>query len=153
MVPNRHTTGQGENDMSKLLSPKAWYLIGIGATALALDGARRWVKKRRLEAERIPAATIEIPVIPYQPERQAPPAAPSPTVKTKPQPAPGRAAPAPDDLTTIKGIGPTYARRLAEAGITTFAAIAAAAPDHLREVTKASAMVNPEEWIAQARSL
>ncbi|HMT21699.1 MAG TPA: helix-hairpin-helix domain-containing protein [Promineifilum sp.] len=139
--------------MSKLLSPKAWYLLGIGATALALDGARRWVKKRRLEAERIPAATTEIPIIPFEPQAPAAPPAPSPVVEIKPQPAPGRAAPAPDDLTAIKGIGPTYARRLAEAGITTFAAIAAAAPDHLREVTKASAMVNPEEWIAQARSL
>jgi large subunit ribosomal protein L21 len=51
-------------------------------------------------------------------------------------------------LTEIKGIGPVFAKRLAEAGITTFAALAEASPEHLREVTKATA--DPDEWIAQA---
>jgi predicted flap endonuclease-1-like 5' DNA nuclease len=59
---------------------------------------------------------------------------------------------APDDLTEIKGIGPTFARRLIEAGITTFADVANASPDYLREVTHASAVAHPEEWIADAQN-
>lgn len=59
---------------------------------------------------------------------------------------------APDDLTEIKGIGPTFARRLAEANITTFADIANASPEYLREVTHAPAVARPEEWIAEARN-
>lgn len=139
--------------MSKLLSPKAWYLVGIGAVALTLDGARRWIKRRRLAAERIPAASTEIPITRFETPKPAPIVPPSPIITPKPQPVPDRAASPPDDLTTIKGIGPTYAKRLMEAGITTFAAVAAASPDQLRAVTKAPPMANPEEWIVQASSL
>ena len=64
----------------------------------------------------------------------------------------GRAALAPDDLTQIKGIGPAFARRLAEAGYTTYADIAAASPEALREATHAPAIANPEEWIDGARA-
>ena len=46
-----------------------------------------------------------------------------------------------------------FARRLAEAGYTSFAALAGATPDHLREVTKAPPMAAPDEWIAQARQI
>lgn len=134
--------------MSKLANPKAWYLVGIGAAALTLDVARRWIKKRQQEAKTMDAT--EIPVVAttetYQETRRYP----------SPEPAPPRAttaAPKPDDLTEIKGIGPTFARRLAEAGITTYAAVAAASADHLREVTRATAIANPDEWIAQARAL
>lgn len=134
--------------MSKLANPKAWYLVGIGAAALTLDVARRWIKKQQQEAKSMDAA--EIPMVAttetYQETRSYP----------SPQSAPPRAVttvPKPDNLTEIKGIGPTFARRLAEAGITTFAAVAAASPDYLREVTRATAIANPDEWITQARAL
>ncbi len=150
--------------MSKVWNPKAWYLIGIGAVALVADGARRLIKKRREEAESAPAvyepADEHIPFI--KPERAAEPQAetrsaakpevkaPAPTPESKAKLAAKPAKAKKDDLTEIKGIGPTYAKRLTAAGITTFAQLAAASPDHLREVTKATAMTNPEEWIAQA---
>ena len=59
----------------------------------------------------------------------------------------------PDDLTVIKGIGPTFAKRLTEAGFTSFASLADASSEELREVTKAPPMANPDEWIVQARQL
>lgn len=131
--------------MSKVLNPKAWYLLGIGAAALALDGTRRLIKKRRLSAGREVVITVE-------PETATPAPAAEPAIKTPVTRAKTTTAkPAANDLTEIKGIGPTFARRLTEAGITTFAELAAATPDYLREVTKASAIANPNEWIAQAR--
>ena len=227
---------------NKILNPKAWYLLAAGAAALAIDGTRRIIKRRRrgepVIPEEVPAAVrsgakkaeaafdeFEIKV-----EEQAEPvvkpvkkaagkakdalgdmgdkvgdaakavakpvkkaavkagdalgdmgdkvgdatkavAKPVKKVMGKAEAAAEEAgdkveekaetaaaaldqtdtsATAPDDLTEIKGIGPTFAKRLAEAGITTYAAIAASTPEHLREVTQAPPMVEPDEWIVQA---
>jgi len=136
--------------MSKISNPKIWYLVGIGAVALAIDGLRRWVKRQQLEAESTPAVhqapDAYIPLV-----KATTPAEPP----TAPATGAGRAAAttastARDDLTAIKGIGPTYAKRLAAAGITTFSGLAAASPDRLREVAKTTAMVDPQDWIDQA---
>ncbi|HOU40621.1 MAG TPA: DUF4332 domain-containing protein, partial [Promineifilum sp.] len=62
------------------------------------------------------------------------------------------AAVVPDDLTQIKGIGPAFAQRLTAAGYTTYADIANATPDALREATHAPAIADPDEWIAGARA-
>lgn len=162
--------------MSKLLNPKVWYLLGIGAAALALDTGRRWVTKRRQEAEQGIAPNTGIPLTSFAPAKATPAApmsaastpaaasvaqssaAPTPVASTPVASTPATRAPRKrpaksDDLTAIKGIGPTFARRLAEAGYTSFAALAGATPDHLREVTKAPPMANPDDWIAQARQL
>ena len=57
-----------------------------------------------------------------------------------------------DDLTRLEGIGPTYARRLRAAGITTFAQLAAADEDTLDTVIGAPAWRQPNfgDWTAQA---
>jgi polyhydroxyalkanoate synthase len=57
-----------------------------------------------------------------------------------------------DDLTQIKGIGPTYAQRLKDAGLTTYTDIANATTDQLRDITRATRS-DPADWISQARSL
>jgi len=58
-----------------------------------------------------------------------------------------------DDLTLIRGIGPKFANQLAAAGITTFAALAAATPEQLQEVTNAPTWQKPDYagWIAEAK--
>jgi large subunit ribosomal protein L21 len=62
--------------------------------------------------------------------------------------APKAAAPkAGDDLTQINGVGPAAAKKLADAGITTFAQLAAVAAD-----TFDGAKVKPE-WVEQAKEL
>ncbi|MFC7068377.1 helix-hairpin-helix domain-containing protein [Halobaculum lipolyticum] len=59
---------------------------------------------------------------------------------------------APDDLRAIDGIGPTYAKRLANAGVDTFAALAAADADRVAEAANTSAS-RATEWIAAAERL
>jgi hypothetical protein len=58
----------------------------------------------------------------------------------------------PDDLKSIEGIGPTYARRLNDAGVSTFAQLAEADPDYLGEITGVIRW-DPNDWISQARAL
>lgn len=76
------------------------------------------------------------------------------------QPHPVKAPAAPpqahvDDLTIINGIGPTFARRLQEAGITTFAALAAAQPDEVKQIARVAdwQAVDPAQWIAAAQQM
>lgn len=60
-----------------------------------------------------------------------------------------------DDLQQINGIGPTYERRLKEAGIITFADLAAQTPERLRAVTGLQEWQSaaPEQWLAEAKEL
>lgn len=58
----------------------------------------------------------------------------------------------PDDLVRLEGIGPRVARVLNEAGITTFAGLAAASAADLQKILSAAGlqMMNAEGWIEQA---
>lgn len=56
-----------------------------------------------------------------------------------------------DDLTTINGIGPTFARRLNEAGVFTFAQLASLSPGEVVAHTHvAEWQGDPVDWIDQA---
>ena len=161
--------------MSKITSPKAWYLLGAGAVALAADGARRLLRRRRADgaagyrSTEIPMETeaktpTDAPVVTAEPTAEAKAktkkaveamaeetkAAKSQATETATRTA--EAVLAADDLTEIKGIGPVFAERLRQAGITTFADVAKASPDQLREVTHATSVANPDEWIEQAQA-
>jgi predicted flap endonuclease-1-like 5' DNA nuclease len=59
----------------------------------------------------------------------------------------------PDPLEDIVGIGETYARRLNQAGIYTFAQLAQLAPERVTEIVAAEDWqeVDAESWVAQAR--
>lgn len=60
----------------------------------------------------------------------------------------------PDDLTTVKGIGPTFARRLQEAGVTSFAALAALSPERAQEITGAANwQADTADWVVEAKEL
>lgn len=61
----------------------------------------------------------------------------------------------PDDLTLINGIGPTFARRLNEAGINTFAKLAATKPEEVKVIAKVAdwQAVDPAHWVAMAKQL
>lgn len=61
----------------------------------------------------------------------------------------------PDDFDGLPGIGEVYERRLYEAGICTYDALAAATPERLAEICQAPAMRTPDyaAWIATAADL
>lgn len=66
---------------------------------------------------------------------------------------PPKSSPA-DDLTSINGIGPTYAKRLQAAGIMTFAALAEQEPERVREIAqiKEWQAADPADWVAEAQA-
>lgn len=91
------------------------------------------------------------------PAAAAPAAAPEPVAAAREPAAPPAAAeeePPPaaaDDLTEITGIGPAMQERLGKIGITTFAQLAEADPDHLREqLGDLGRLADVRSWIAQA---
>ncbi|WP_170580403.1 50S ribosomal protein L21 [Ruegeria arenilitoris] len=59
-------------------------------------------------------------------------------------------APAADDLTKITGVGPAAAKKLAEAGIESFAALAALSDEQIAAIE--TVKVKPE-WVEQAKDL
>lgn len=60
-----------------------------------------------------------------------------------------------DDLTSIVGIGPTYAAKLQHAGIESFSQLAATSPDQLAELLAVPDWRRPdfESWLEQAAAL
>lgn len=102
-------------------------------------------KKAAPKKEAAPAAEVK---------EEAPKAKKAPAKKAEAAPA----APAgePDDLTQLKGVGPAYAKKLHEAGVTTFAQIAALTPEGIEELEEklnAKGRVERDGWIEQAKEL
>jgi len=56
-----------------------------------------------------------------------------------------------DDLQQIEGIGPTYKRRLEEAGISSFAGLAAMSPEEVMEITAVRSPDVAGGWIEAAK--
>lgn len=136
--------------MEKMI--KRAFFVGLGMTIIVARKASSLVQAGgRLITDRGHAAGSSAPAAIGQNGQHAGSADVSATVPAAP---PLQQSGKPDDLTTIKGIGPTYAKRLREAGITTFAALATQSPDYLAEVTRATgSAADPVEWIAEARAL
>ncbi|MBU1226192.1 MAG: hypothetical protein KJ698_03120 [Actinobacteria bacterium] len=143
----------------------------LGTIAAAVVGAIltvAWIVKDRITGPApVPPASVAAPR-----PAPAPAAAPKPAAKPAAKPAPKPAAkpaakpapksapkPAPkpaarpaagDDLSEIEGIGPVYKSRLAEAGITSFAALAGADATGISERIGAP-VSRIQAWIDAAR--
>jgi predicted flap endonuclease-1-like 5' DNA nuclease len=124
-------------------------------------GAEPARRDRAAEAPTRPTETGGRPA-PSQPARrpaQAKGGAARPGARPAAKPAPKEpekpvAAPVPDDLTQIKGIGPAMQNRLRSLGITTFADLAAADPDQLMSKLKGSqplSLGRVRHWTEAAR--
>lgn len=102
-------------------------VIGLVGGALAI----LWAMRDRL-------VSIAAPQDPEPPRFRVVPPPPAPTAN--------------DDLTSITGIGPVFAGRLRDAGITTYADVARAGASRLAAVTGASE-TRAAEWVTAASVL
>lgn len=117
--------------------PRWWRLTLLPAALLAL---LLWVLLRQR---------------PLKPIRHTPPielTPVKPTAAKKPPAAPPAAAQKADDLTRIAGIGPKAAEALKAAGTRTYADLANASPEQLKQILSRAGMraLNPESWKQQA---
>ena len=132
-----------------------WLHVGGEALAISCTGATG-------------AVTASTPVVPTAMPTSLPTATPTtlptatattrPTVTATPVSTVAAAATTPtrDDLTQIRGIGPTYAGRLYGAGITTYAALAQLTPTEIKTIVapgRTGNFIDAEGWIAQAQVL
>ncbi|MBU0510595.1 MAG: hypothetical protein KJ638_02695, partial [Chloroflexi bacterium] len=101
------------------------------------------MQQRRGGKVAVPPVVEEAP-LPPPVEAVAPP----PVVESPPEEV------ASDDLTIIRGIGPSMAKRLNKAGICAYAQLAGSTPEELRQhLAEAGRLAKVEEWIAQAQEL
>ncbi|MBP6471598.1 MAG: hypothetical protein KBE23_02195 [Chloroflexi bacterium] len=130
--------------MIEIVMPKNYITLAAGLVSLVFERVGQAEKQaaHRLEPETKPMAEAAVQVV----ETAAAPAAA--TVAT-PKPSPKR-----DDLTLINGIGPTFARRLYDGGIDTFAKLAAAQPEEVKVLAKLAVwQADPATWIAAAKEM
>ncbi|WP_170577569.1 50S ribosomal protein L21 [Ruegeria arenilitoris] len=84
------------------------------------------------------------------PAGEAAPAAKKPAKKAEAKAEAPAAAAAADDLTALNGVGPAAAKKLADAGIESFAALAALSDEQIAAID--TIKVKPE-WVEQAKEL
>jgi len=124
--------------------------LALGALAAWYFGEAR-LRELRAELEecrRKAAAPVAAAAAPV-PAATAPAEAPAPPpVAAVPDPARTR-----DPLIDILGIGPVFQARFYDAGVLTFAELAALSPQQVREIIKPNEWqkIEPEAWIAEAR--
>lgn len=139
-----------------------WLLLGMAAGVGTMIVAARWLKKEELLApQRRPVKRAEPP----QPAPSARRAAEPPAAAVAEEPAPAitetrpprrlRGATRPsagDDLTKIEGIGPKISGWLTEAGLTTYAQLAASSPEQISQILQAAGhrLARPDTWPEQA---
>jgi len=132
------------------------FLTDLKETVTALKSStfkmRQSYKNDIADAKQAPVGAKVVP-----PQKPAVPEEPKPTPPVEPPvpepiPQPPVEEPWPDDLTILRGIGPSMNSRLRDAGITTFAQLAKKEPRELLDVVgvKSAKFVNVEEWITQA---
>ncbi|MCA9969853.1 MAG: DUF4332 domain-containing protein [Anaerolineales bacterium] len=150
----------GEMQFSGLLlcyGPLALIILGFIAFAALTDSQARSKYLRVLDPRADTERTERVrPVVTREVVARTPTGmvvALQPTAETA-VPTRAPAAPAqPDNLRRIEGIGPKISRVLQDAGITTFAALAAKTPAELRVILDAAGMTginDPTSWPEQA---
>lgn len=128
---------------------KRLFYVGLGISIIVVKKSLSYISAKQHEHQEATAATGETSAPAKAEDIMA--QATAAVEEAAPASTPPRAA---DDLTQIKGIGPTYAKRLKAAGILTFRALASTPPDQLRSISQATGQAaNTEHWIEQAAEL
>ncbi len=159
VLPSACSSPVEEARRSRVIPWWVWLLVIMVALLLFIW---LWLTSPKKEKE-APAAQPEAAPPTGEPEAAAPTAqvkaaAPTHVVETPEgparHPAPVAIPPEPDDLKRIEGIGPKISSLLQEAGITTFAQLAATDVDRLKEIIAEAgltALADPTTWPEQAR--
>lgn len=116
-----------------------------------------WLWERLSEKDEV--APIEIEAQPSDPVVEAPAveveAEEASSAEIEPEAKAPESPVEPDDLKRIEGIGPKYSSVLQEAGVMTFAQLAASTPDQLEQILEAAdprllRLAKPASWPEQA---
>ena len=128
-----------------------WWLRRCSEEEVILETEAGTISRARRIKHLRPAPETQVRVSPAE----APaPTEPTMQVEVSEAEAPAPTEPAePDDLRRIEGIGPKISNVLQDAGITTFAQLAATETDRLREILSEGGIriANPGTWPEQAR--
>jgi len=134
----------------------SWWLLGVKVGVVTALIVWMWLEKKNKEAmEALTSRTgsREDPSIPL-PEEELSSAETPAAVTSSSDEAPGEDHPpkGPDDLTIIEGIGPKINATLQEAGISSFALLAAIAPQAIKTVLVEAGirLGYPDTWPEQA---
>ena len=133
---------------------KKIFFIGLGFSIIVVKKSVNFLMEKGQQTEEQIIAVMDVEPGEDKTETVQEPGAPKVTEEIERRTKGTAAKKVGDDLTQINGVGPTYAKRLKDAGITTFAAISECSPEELRSVTKATGKTaDTESWIAQAADL
>ncbi len=114
--------------------------------------------QKRLSAAPAETPFAHEPALPAARKTETKPATAKPPEGAKVTPkAPPKASQKRDDLTAIGGIGPTLAKKLNEAGISSYAQLAALSDDDIerleRNIIRFSGRIKRDDWVDQAKKL
>lgn len=121
----------------------------LRVTGILEKGAEATGVKAALGAGSAPAAPAKKPAA-KPAKKAAPKAAEKKAEPQKPAPAKEAAPAAADDLKALDGVGPAAEKKLHEAGLTSFAQIAALSDDDIAAI---DAIKIKPEWVEQAKEL
>ena len=112
--------------------------------------------KSKLSAKK-KASAAKAPVEQAAAEKEAPKAAPKAEAKPKAAPKAATAPAGDDDLTKLTGVGPAFAKKLVEAGVISFAQIAAWDEAEIErldgEISGLKGKAEKGDWVAEAKKL
>jgi large subunit ribosomal protein L21 len=123
-------------------------LVAGVAAAAGAAGAAVLARRKKGEDE----LDLEVADAPVETSKAAAPEAPA----SEPVAEAAVSTAGADDLTAIKGLGKVKAARLAEAGVTTFAQVAAWTDEDIAEVglqvNTSPGQIKREDWVGQAKA-
>lgn len=137
---------------------RQWIAVVSVAEILKPGAKSKLTAKKKTAKTEAPAET---PAAKDAKPAEAPKAAPKAEAKPKAEPkakAAAKAAPAgADDLTKLTGVGPAFAKKLNEAGVTSFAQIAAWDDAEIErldgEISGLKTKAEKGDWVAEAKTL
>lgn len=143
-------------DKSKVMAAVGTGSVSAAAVAAITGAAGDAAPAKPAKAKKAAPKPAAKKAEPKAEPKKAAPKKEEPKAEAPKKAAPKKAAKGGDDLTEISGVGPVIVKKLADAGVTTFAQVAAwtdADVEAIEEKLSFKGRVGREEWIKQAKEL